>query len=480
MNSAQITAVAPLAVLTVAPIIVMLLIAIRRKHRVCLWATLGLLVLTFGLIVRSSGAAPVAITDLLLIDGFALFYMGLITLITIGIVLVGLPYMAREESQPEEYYILLLLAVCGACAMAASSHFASFYLGLEILSVAQYTLVSYVRRDRRGTEAGLKYIILAAASAAFLLFGMALVYAELGTMRFDALAHAPTEQLNNKVVLLGVAMMLAAIGFKLSIVPFHLWTADVYQGAPTPVTAFIATAAKAGVFAVLVRYFAVEDSPVAGSMHLFIAVTAAASMLAGNALALVQQNVKRLLAYSSIAHMGYLSVAFLAGGQLSNDAVAVYITSYAAATIGAFGVVIAVTPHIHGGEGMERIDDYRGFIWAQPFLGTIFIVSLLSLMGIPLTAGFLGKVYVVMAGAQDAHWVVLVILALSSVMGVVYYLRLILLVVSRPNSGDSSLVRMAPPLGVRSVLFVAAVVTLLLGVYPTPLLALTRAINPFQ
>ena len=479
MNSAQFTALAPLMVLTVAPIVVMLLIAVRRRHRVCLWATLGLLALTLALIVRASGKASVAITGLLLIDNFALFYMALTVLITIGVVLVGLRYMAREESQPEEYYILLLIAAGGACAMAASSHFASFYLGLEILSVAQYTLVSYVRRDRRGTEAGLKYVILAAASAAFLLFGMALVYAELGTMQFDALAHAPAEQLQNKVVLLGAAMMFAAIGFKLSIVPFHLWPADVYQGAPTPVTALIATAAKAGVFAVLVRYFAVENSHVAHSLHLFVAITAAASMLAGNALALVQQNVKRLLAYSSIAHMGYLSVAFLAGGQMANDAVAVYLAAYAAATLGAFGVIIAVAPHIHGGEGMERIEDYRGFFWAQPFLGTIFIISLLSLMGIPLTAGFLGKVYVVIAGAQDAHWIVLVILALSSVMGVVYYLRLILLVVSRPTVERLSLVPINPPLGVKSVLFLASVVTLLLGVYPAPLLAITRAINPF-
>ena len=298
-------------------------------------------------------------------------------------------------------------------------------------------------------------------------------------MRFDALARAPIDLLENKVVLLGAAMMFAAICFKLSIVPFHLWTADVYQGAPTPVTAFIATAAKVGVLAVLARYFAVENSYVANSLHLFVAVTAAASMLTGNVLALAQRDIKRLLAYSSIAHMGYLSVAFLASGDTTNDAVAVYIAAYAAATVGAFGVVIAVAPHSHGGHGMERIEDYRGFFWAQPFLGTVFIVSLLSLMGIPLTAGFLGKVYVVIAGAQDAHWIVLVILALSSVMGVVYYLRLILLVVTRPDSDNASLANLSPAFGVKTVLFVAAAATLILGVYPAPLLALTRTINPF-
>jgi NADH-quinone oxidoreductase subunit N len=399
----------------------------------------------------------------------------LIVIITAAVVVLGLPYIAREESQPEEYYVLLLLAAAGASAMAASSHFASFYLALEILSVAQYGLVAYVRRDRRGTEAGLKYLILAAASAAFLLFGMALVYAELGTMEFQALANA-TAIGGNGVVLLGVAMMLASIGFKLSVVPFHLWTSDVYEGAPTPVTAFVATASKAGVLAALVRFYSLTATPIPQSLVLFIACAAAASMIAGNALALIQFNIKRFLAYSSIAHMGYILVAFLAGGESANQAVAVYLIAYSAASLGAFGVIMAVAPHDRREHTMERINDYRGLYWAQPFLGIVLAISMLSLMGIPLTAGFLGKVYVLLAGAQTAHWWLLVLLVLSSVLGVYYYLRIVLLIFAKPDAKDAPLPTVHLTSVARVALLAATVVTILLGVYPAPLLRLVQAL----
>lgn len=479
MSSAQYFALAPFAVLVIAPVIVMLAIAVRRRHSACLWITVAMLMLTLVLLWPAAAGAPVQVTPLLVVDRFALFYIALTVLITAVITVLGVSCLAREESQPEEYYVLLLLAAAGASVMAASTHFASFYLGLEVLSVSQYGLVAYFRRDRRGTEAGLKYLILAAASAAFLLFGMALVYTELGTMQFDALAHATPAQTSNKVVLLGEAMMLVGIGFKLSIVPFHLWTPDVYEGAPTPVTAFIATASKTGVLAVLVRYFALEAAPVSQSIYLFVAITAAASMIAGNALALIQDNIKRLLAYSSIAHMGYLSVAFLAGGALTNDAVAFYAIAYSAATLGAFGVVMMVTPHGHGGHGMERIDDYRGLFWSQPYLGLVLVISLLSLMGIPLTAGFLGKLYVVLAGAQTAHWLLLVILALSSVLGVYYYLRIVVFIFSKPDASVIKLPhsRMTPV--AKGVLLVPTLSSLVLGIYPAPLLAVVHTLIPF-
>jgi len=203
VSSAQYFAIAPFAVLVIAPVIVMLAIAVRRRHSTCLWITVAMLMLTLGLLWPAATGVPVQVTPLLVVDRFALFYIALTVLITAVITVVGLSCLAREESQPEEYYVLLLLAAAGASVMAASTHFASFYLGLEVLSVSQYSLVAYFRRDRRGTEAGLKYLILAAASAAFLLFGMALVYAELGTMQFDALAHATPAQTSNKVVLLG-------------------------------------------------------------------------------------------------------------------------------------------------------------------------------------------------------------------------------------------------------------------------------------
>ena len=478
MTHAQISAILPIAVLLVAPLIVMLTIAVRRRHSACLWVSTGLLVVAFVFVWRASDVVPMPITSLVLIDRVALFYIALTIMITLAIAIVGVPYLAREEAQPEEYYILLLLAAAGAAVMAASTHFASFYLGLEIVSVSQYGLVGYVRWDRRGTEASLKYVVLAAASAAFLLFGMALVYAELGTMQFDALAKATPDQTNNKVVLLGVAMMLASIGFKLSIVPFHLWTPDVYEGAPTPVTAFLSTVSKLGVLAVLVRYFAVDDARVSESLYLFVAITAAASMIVGNLLALIQNNLKRLLAYSSIAHMGYLSIAFLAGGNAASDTVAVYMVGYSVATLGAFGVIMQVQPHVHGKYGMERINDYRGLYWSQPYAGVVLAISLLSLMGVPMTAGFLGKLYVVLAGAANGHWWLLVLLALSSILSVYYYLRVIVLVFTCPEAGlPHEFPRRLTPFATGILLAIAAS-SIAIGLYPAPLLSLVRVILP--
>jgi NADH-quinone oxidoreductase subunit N len=412
------------------------------------------------------------VTPLVRVDAFGLFYIALIVLITGVPVILGFPYLAHKDSHPEEYYVLLLIATAGACVMTVSTHFASFYLGLEVLSVSQYGLVAYVRRDRRGTEAGVKYLVLAAASAAFLVFGMALIYGELGTMSLDDLAHAAPAALTNKVVLMGVAMMLVGIGFKLSIVPFHLWTPDVYEGAPAPVAAYVATVAKIGMLSVLVRYFSMENAPVTQALPGFIALTAAASMVAGNFLALIQTNFKRLLAYSSIAHMGYLSIAFFGGGQLASDTVTFYMIAYSAATIGAFGVTIAASASFHRPHDLERVEDYRGLYWRNPLLAIVLTVSLLSLAGIPLTAGFLGKLYVMLAGAQESQWALLVLLVLSSTVGAAYYLRVAMLLFSRAHHAVP--VQKPIPLHFGSAFMLAslAAITLALGTYPAPVLAL--------
>ncbi len=479
MSSAEYTALAPLALLTLAPLVVMLTIAVRRRHSACLWITVAALAITLVLVWRAGGNEPVQITQLLLIDRFALFYIALTVTIAGVVVILGLPYMAREESQPEEYYVLMLLATAGASVMSASTHFASFYLGLEILSVAQYSLVAYVRRDRRGTEAAMKYLVLAAASAAFILFGMALVYAELGTMEFDALAHANAEQTSNHVILLGVAMMLAGIGFKLSIAPFHMWTPDVYEGAPTPVTAFISTASKIGVLAVMVRYFALGDAPVSQAVQAFVAVTAAASMIVGNVLALVQTNIKRLLAYSSVAHMGYLSVAFLAGGASASDAVTIYIVAYSAASLGAFGVVMTLSRHTHGKPSMEHIDEYRGLFWSHPSLAAVLGISLLSLTGIPLTAGFIAKVYVIVAGAETAHWPLLITLAVTSVVGVYYYLRIVVFMFARTDAPAREQLTVHTTVVGTGMLVTTAIISLALGIFPGTLLTIIHSIAPY-
>lgn len=479
MSSTDLLALLPLTLLAVTPIVLLLTIsAERRRHALAAGVALAGLGAALMALPTSASLAPRDVTVLMQIDGFGLAYVALAVLIAVCIIVTGYQYVASREANPEEYYVLLVIATAGAAAMALSTHFMSFYLGLEILGIAQYGLLAYFRRDRYGLEAGLKYLVLAAASAAFLLFGMALVYAEIGTMTFAGMVGASAEQMSNSVVLLGVAMICASIGFKLSIVPFHYWTPDVYDGAPASVVAFTSTAGKVGVFAVLVRYFTVPAGPISEALMEYIVVTAVASMIVGNVMALVQTNIKRLMAYSSIAHMGYISVAFLAYGPLAAQTITFYLVGYTLAALAVFGVVMAVSASPGRRGDVDHIADYRGLLRSRPVLGAVLVAGLLSLAGIPLTVGFLGKVYVVLAGAQESHWFVLAVLALSSVAGAWYYMRVVITVCSAPAPDAPAAVDMATvTMPATVVLGVIGVLTIVFGAYPAPILALVEALH---
>lgn len=475
MTTTDLLALLPISILAVTPLVLLFTISAERHHaRVAAISAVGLIGALASLPL-AAGLVPRDVTPLLHIDAFGLGYVALAIAIALCVLAIGYRYVDSRESNPEEYYVLLLIATAGAAAMALSTHFVSFYLGLEILSVAQYGLMAYFRRDRRGTEAGMKYLVLAAASAAFLLFGMALVYAEIGSMTFAGMIAASSDQMNNSVVLLGVAMMCASIGFKLSIVPFHYWTPDIYDGAPLSVVAFASTAGKLGVFAVLVRYFVVPLSPVSEALVPFIAVTAVASMALGNVMALAQTGLKRLMAYSSIAHMGYVSVALLSYGAMAAQTVTFYLLGYAVASLTVFGVMMVLSAAT--GSDVDRIDDYRGLLRAHPVLGGVLVTGLLSLAGIPLTAGFFGKVYVVLAGAQEGMWPVLVVLAISSVAGAWYYLRVVITVCSAPSADASPVPAAAIPALSTTLLAVLAALVVAFGAYPAPILSLVQALH---
>ena len=263
-----------------------------------------------------------------------------------GSALLAFGYLRKYESNREEFFILMLLATLGAVVLAAGNHFASFFLGIELLSISLYALIAYPHNTNAHTEAGVKYLVLAAVSSSFLLFGMALIYAGTGNMAIGSIGPALRGirlQGGDPWLLAGLAMMVVGIGFKMAVVPFHLWTPDVYQGAPAPVTAFVATVSKGGVVAILLRLFPPGDIQTDSSLFLVFSVIAIASMLAGNLLALLQNNVKRILAYSSIAHLGYILVAFLAGRSQGVSAVTFYLMAYFIATLGAFGVITVLS-----------------------------------------------------------------------------------------------------------------------------------------
>ncbi len=470
---ADLLALLPLLVLSGASVVVMLAAAFwRRPTAVASLSLLGL-ALSFGALPLAAGAAPRQVTPLLTIDPFALFYMGLVFAATFAVVLLTHVYYRRAGEPHEAIYVLLLLAALGGAVLVASSHFASFVLGLELLSVCLFALIAYPRETERPLEAGIKYLILAGVSSAFLLFGMALVYAEYGSMDFGAIGAIVARGAGGMVfTLAGVALILVGIGFKLALVPFHMWTPDVYQGAPAPVAAFVATVSKGAMLALLLRWFVVTDGYRSPTVLLALSAIAIASILAGNLLALLQDNVKRILAYSSIAHLGYLLVAFLAAGALAAEAVSYYLVAYFVMMLGAFGVVALLSP---GGArpDTEDLADYRGLFWRRPWVAGVFTAMLLSLAGIPLTMGFVGKFYVVTAGVGAQLWLLVVILVVGSAIGLFYYLRIIAAMCERePEAGAAALPALT---GIGAwTLAVLTAVLVWLGIAPAPLIWLLQ------
>ena len=468
MLSADLKALAPLIGMGVTAVLVMLWIGLsRRKPGAPSLAITGM-ICSLLLLPLSAGQAPREVTMLMRVDGYAVFYMGLLGFAGTAVGMLALSYLKRRQTVADEFYVLLPVATAGALAMVCARHFAALYLGLEVMSVAAYAMIAYLRDSRIGTEAAIKYLLLAAAGAAFLLFGMALVYAEVGSLALDQLANASAAQAANGVLTLGFAMMLIGVGFKLSVVPFHLWTADVYQGAPAPVSAFLATVSKGAVFAFMLRYFAAPGSDAFLTLFNAFALAAVASMFVGNLLALRQRNVKRLLAYSSIAHVGYLAIAFLAGGNAAIESGAVYLTTYILTTLGTFGIVAIHSAAVDGPE-RDDLEDYRGLLYTRPVLGATFALMLFSLAGMPLTAGFIGKLYLLKAGLGASAWVLLGALIINSGLGLYYYLRLALAVCT-PVPGAAPAERVPLAWSAVTVLALLVVGQLWIGIFPASLL----------
>jgi len=479
LNGTDILAILPLLVLTATAVVVMLAVCIRRSHLLAVWLALIGLAAAFGSLWAAAPLTPIQVTPLLIIDRYALFYMGLIIAATFATVILAYGYLENQTGYREELYILTLVAALGSSVLVASSHFVSFFLGLEILSVALYAMSAYLCTRKQPLEAGMKYLVLAAASAAFLLFGMALVYAQLGTMQFGQIAAllAGGVHYSNALLLPGLALIITGIGFKLAVVPFHMWTPDVYEGAPAPVTAFIATVSKGAMVALLLRYFYETGTQNLGAVFLVFSIIAIASMVVGNLLALLQNNVKRILAYSSIAHLGYVLVAFLAGGTRAAEAVTFYLVAYFVTTLGAFGVVSVLS---NGERDADALEDYRGLFWRRPALAGIFTLMLLSLAGIPLTAGFVAKFLLVAAGASSALWALVFILIVTSVVGLFYYLRILVALYSPPaEAGEAGLPALSR--GASYLLVALTVLLVWIGVYPAPLLdAVQRAVSSLR
>jgi NADH-quinone oxidoreductase subunit N len=493
MTHPQLLALSPILIVSATCIIVMLAIAIERHHAfVAAVSMAGLaLALASTAAVWHAFAAPRAITAILIIDRFACFYMAMILIAAVATAALSHTYLGRYQGHREEMYLLLLLSTLGGMVMVASRHFASFFVGLELLSMPMYGMAAYLVKERRSLEAGMKYLVLSAVASAFIVFGMALVYSQTGTMVFGDIGARLAEVTGGeRIVILGAALILVGLGFKLSLAPFHLWTPDVYQGAPAPVVSFLATASKIAVFALLLRYVIETHATQYAALVDALSMLAILSIVVGNILALQQSNLKRLLAYSAIAHFGYMLVALIASGPLATEAVGVYLLTYSITTLAAFGVITLVSSPLD--HEAQALSDYRGLFWQRPGLAAILTLALLSLAGVPLTAGFLGKFYVLGTGVGQRQWLLLGAIVAGSAVGLYFYLRVMIQLYLRPAPVATSAAAAPPPPATApstaavspslhwardaggGMLIVLLLLMLALGVYPTPFIKLAQ------
>ncbi|MHB8773275.1 MAG: NADH-quinone oxidoreductase subunit N [Syntrophales bacterium] len=392
------------------------------------------LALLFTLSLWSANAA--IYNGLYTIDNFGTFFKGLALIVAILVTLLSLRYVEREDIVKGEYYALTLFGVLGMMIMVSSTHFVTIFIGLEVMSIAIYVLCGMLSGNPRSAEASLKYFLLGAFATAFLLYGIALVYAATGLLDIREIADYIVSgrfQLT-PLFMIGIAMLVVGFGFKTAAVPFHMWTPDVYEGAPTSITAFMATGIKAAAFGAFLRVFYTAFLPLLGAWSGMLWLIAVATMTIGNITALVQDDVKRMLAYSSIAHAGYILIAFVVGDLFSSVGILFYLLVYTFMNIGAFAVVI-----ILGKKGRQRtgIEHYAGLAGRHPLIAIAMTVFLLSLAGIPPLAGFMGKFYVLSAAIKAKYYWLAVIGVLNSVVAAYYYLRVVMYMYFREAAADA-------------------------------------------
>ena len=423
MTGTDFVSLAPFLIISGASVIMMLTIAFARSHQVIYGFSVIAFIIALVSLYFVAQVAPHEINKLFIFDNYSLFFMAMIIIAGILITMLSYDYLKFHTGEKEEYYIILFVSTLGALILTTANHFVTFFLGLETLSVSLYILIAYMKSRDQSIEAGMKYLVLAASSSAFLLFGMALIYTFTGTMNFKEIgAILMSSPSMSPLVYAGFGMMIVGIGFKLALVPFHMWIPDVYQGAPVPVTAFIATVSKGAVVALLLRFYFSMQGGHNSILITVISILSILSMFTGNFLALQQQNLKRMLAYSSIAHLGYLMITILAANIIGIQAAIFYLLAYFVTSLGAFSVISLLSVCE---QDAEQLEQYRGLFWKRPWLAVVMTLSMLSLAGIPLTAGFMSKFYLAFSGFQSNLLLLVFSLIINSVISLYYYLRVI-------------------------------------------------------
>jgi len=471
-------ALGPTLVLSIAGMVVLMVGVFVDERARGLLAGLSLfgLLIAFGAALMQNRAADAA--AMIVGDPFAAFFTVVILLVAAITIFLSTDYVSRHTISLGEYYALLLFACAGMTLVVAANDLIVVLLGIEILSVALYVLAGFTRGRATAQEAALKYFLLGAFSLSFLIYGTAWIYGVVQSTRFGAIATAlrpgaNPSLLSNPLLLAGLGLILVGFAFKLSFVPFHMWTPDAYEGAPTPITAFMSVATKAAIFAALLRFIYVAVPGLRAEWAAVLWALAALTMVVGNAAAIAQTSVKRMLAYSSIAQAGYILVGAIAVHALSQPGVMFYLLAYAFMNVGAFAVLMGIGGAGEAGDADPTIADLNGLAQRKPLLAAAMTVFMLSLAGIPLTSGFIGKLYVFTAALRSGYAELVVIGVLTSAVATFYYLRVIAAMWMRPAEGTLPEVRVTRALA--TLLVILVVGTLALGIAPAGPLTLATA-----
>jgi NADH-quinone oxidoreductase subunit N len=464
----------PEIVLALGASLLLLLPVIGKRGRggAKIWMLLVLAATAITVIVCSNVVEriePTAyLSNMFALDAFAIFFKLLFIGAIALVVLLSEEYLAGTKYSPWEYYSLMAFALCGMMFMASGVHLASIYIGLELMSLSSYILAGYFKSEQKSTEAAMKYFILGAVSSAILLYGITLIYGVCGSLNLLDINRATSTLITNDALMIGIMLLGCGLCFKVAAAPFHVWTPDVYEGAPTPITAFLSTASKAAAFAIFARIFYVGFQHFRLDWSSVLAAVAALSMVIGNVGAITQNNIKRMLAYSSIGHAGYVILGIIALSDYGIQGVLLYTLVYVFANLGIWATILMMRQHEYGG---EQIDDFNGLHHRAPFWAFAMVVFLLSLGGIPPTAGFLGKYFLFAAAVQSGFGWLAIVAVLMSAVSMFYYLRVVVAMYLR----DGQAAEVTVSGGVRFVAVLCLVATLVLGVWPTPLIDQVKA-----
>jgi NADH-quinone oxidoreductase subunit N len=455
----------PELVLTGGALVLLIADVLTPRHRQSwlAWVTLAVIAATAAALVPLADVHVQISRGLMAIDTFALFFKILFLIAAALTVLMSVRYLDVEGTRAGEYYFLILCATLGMMFMAGGTDLITIFIGLETMAVAFYILAGFIKPSRRSNEAAVKYFLLGAFSLGILLYGMSIMYGLAGTTNLRSIATALAGQERDPRLVLAVILVVAGVGFKIAAVPFHMWAPDVYEGAPTPITAFLSVGSKAASFAMLLRIFLEGLPSMNADWRLLFYALSIVTMTVGNLSALTQSNVKRMLAYSSIAHAGYVLIGIVAGTPRGVTATLVYLMVYSFMQLGAFAVVVLLRRQDVVGEEMK---DFNGLAFRNPAAALLMLVFMLSLGGIPPTAGFMGKLYLFSAAIEAGYVWLAVIGVLNSALSLYYYVRIVVFMFLKNEPVGSTPV--AGPALVAAMV-VAVVATIVFGVYPPQL-----------